>query len=420
MEVLVAISIIGIIASLLLPAVVKTKTKTKRIQCLGNLTQIGKALYMYGNDHDGRLPWQILPSDQKVELGSGWHDFNMDPSAIFSLPPMKHELGSIRILLSPLDPERAAYNENAALSWDTFSPIKKTLIPSEAISYLIAEGGDLSRPGTVLATTRNLSKCDIAEARWLGSDEPVMYRDAMAGLMKSQGNVVLSDGSAHFSTDSDIGPAGKYTIQHQISSGGASVGPASTIMLGCCGGYTEIPITQVFNITNSNNHVFIIDKSGSMHSDNRLNLAKAAMVDALYKLTPRQKFYIYFFDHETHPMPGSSKRGFRWEVDTVSSWIEEQSPGGFTDPLGSIQDTFERIQPETIWLLTDGRFNCPGGGRAVRELIQNINTNQLIRVNTVGFHRRPESVDSILGEIAQDNNGTYYFSRSHNLGGPSQ
>ena len=103
-----------------------------------------------------------------------------------------------------------------------------------------------------------------------------MYRDAMAGLMKSQGNVVLSDGSAHFSTDSDIGSKGKYTIQHQISSGGASSGPASTIMLGCCGEYTEMPISQVFNVTNSNNHVFIIDKSGSMHSDQRLNLAKAA------------------------------------------------------------------------------------------------------------------------------------------------
>ena len=88
LEVLVAISIIGIMASLRLPAVAKSKIKTKRIQCLGNLTQIGKALYMYGNDHEGRLPWQILPSDQKVELGSGWDDFTMDPAAIFAVPPM--------------------------------------------------------------------------------------------------------------------------------------------------------------------------------------------------------------------------------------------------------------------------------------------------------------------------------------------
>ena len=56
----------------------------------------------------------------------------------------------------------------------------------------------------------------------------------------------------------------------------------------------------------------------------------------------------------------------------------------------------------------------------VRDLIQNLNTNQMIRVNTVGFHRRPEGVDPILSEIAQDNNGTYYFSRSYKDGKPPQ
>jgi len=88
--------------------------------------------------------------------------------------------------------------------------------------------------------------------------------------------------------------------------------------------------------------------------------------------------------------------------------------------LDALQDTFERIGPDTIWLLTDGRFNCRGGGNAVRDLIQNLNTNQMTRVNTVGFHRRPEGVDPILSEIAQDNNGTYYFSRSYKDGKPPQ
>ncbi len=419
-EVLVAISIIGIMASLLLPAVAKSKTKAKRIQCLGNLTQIGKAMIMYGHDHEDRLPWQILPSDQKVELGSGWDDFTMDPAAIFSLPPMKQELGSIKVLLSPLDPERAAYNESAEVDWEKYSPINEKLIPPNAISYLLAEGGDLGRPGTVLATTRNLSKCDLDEARWLGADEPVIYRDAMAGLMKSQGNVVLADGSSHFSTDADLGPTGQFTRQHLSSHGGQSKGSASTVMLGCCGGFEEVPITKVFNTTNGNHHVFIIDKSGSMRNDNRLNLAKAAMVDALYKITPRKKFYIYFFDSGSTPMPGESKRGFKWEVDSVIPFVEEKDPGGSTNPLEALQDSFERIGPDTIWLLTDGRFNCRGGGGAVRNLIQNLNTNQLVRVNTVGFHRRPEGVDPILGEIAQDNNGTYYFSRSYKDGKPLQ
>jgi len=415
-EVLVSIGIIALLASILLPTLATSKTKSKRIQCLSNLTQIGRALTMYGHDHDGRLPWQILPSDQKVELGTSWHDFNMDPGAIFSLPPMKAEIGSAKVLLSPLDPERAAANETVHSKWDNYSPLTKDTIPMSAISYLLAEGGDLGRPGTVLATTRNLSKCDLAGARWVGADENPIPRDAMAGLMKGQGNVVLADGSAHYSDNSDIGKAGAFTQDHQLSSGGKTKGAASTTMLGCCGGFVSVSITNVFNVTNGNHHAFIIDKSGSMSRDKRLRLAQSALKTSLRKLTPRQKFYIFFFDSGSEPMPGNSKRGLSWEVDSVEPWIDGMNPGGTTNPLDAIQESFTRINPDTIWILTDGMFNCPGGGPAVRKLISNLNTNRLVRVNTVGYHRNPANVDAILGDIASDNNGTFFFSKSYRNG----
>jgi prepilin-type N-terminal cleavage/methylation domain-containing protein len=420
-ELLVTIGIIGLLAALLLPVLSQSKVKSKRIQCLSNLTQIGRALYAYGNDHGGRLPWQILPSDQKVELGTGWHDFTMDPGAIFSLPPLKSEIGTIKVLLSPLDPERAAANESAEARWDSFDPSTRTTIPGDAISYLLAEGGDLGRPSTVLATTRNLSKCDLAEARWVGADENPIPRDAMAGLMKGKGNVVLGDGSSHLSNDSDLGPTGRFTREHQISSGGKTKGAASTVMLGCCGGYEIVPITKVFNTTNGNHHAFIIDKSGSMSRDNRLGMAQKALVDSLRQLGPRKKFYVYFFDSGTRPWindTNGSKYALQWEVDAAETWIKGVTPGGMTNPLGAIKDTFNRIGPDTVWLLTDGRFNCPGGGPAVHKLISTLNVNQNVSVNTVGFHRRPENVDSILGDIAQDNNGTFYFSRSYPGGQP--
>ena len=420
-ELLVTICIIGILTSLLLPVLSQSKVKSQRIQCLSNLTQIGRALVMYGQDHNGRLPWQILPSDQKVELGSGWHDFTMEPGAVFSLPPLKAEIGKASVLLSPLDPERAATNEKIAAQWNTFDPIKRNIIPMDAISYLLAEGGDLGRSGTVLATTRNLSKCDLAEARWVGADENPIPRDAMAGLMKGKGNVVLADGSSHFSNDSDLGQTGNFTREHQISSGGKTKGAASTVVLGCCGGFEQVDITNVFTTTNGNHHAFIIDKSGSMRQDNRLGLAQKALIDSLHKMSPRKKFHIHFFDGVSEAMPGGRSRyALPWEIDEIKPWVLEKKPGKTTNPLEAIKETFEGINPDTVWILTDGRFNCPGGGRAVRELISNLNTDQSARVNTVGFHRRPESVDSVLGQIAHDNNGTFYFSRSGNRPPPEQ
>jgi prepilin-type N-terminal cleavage/methylation domain-containing protein len=411
-ELLVTISIIGILSSLLLPVLSQSKVKSKRIQCLSNLTQISRALTMYGGDHEGRLPWQILPADQKVELGSGWHDFSMDPAAIFTLAPMKNEIGNPRVLLSPLDPEREASNDIVAHDWSSYDMTRQKIIPMNAISYLLAEGGDLGRSDTILSTTRNLSVCDLAQARWVGADENPIPRDAMAGLMKGQGNAVFADGSAHYSTDEDLGGYGNYTRQHQLSTGGNISGASSTVMLGCCGGYEETPIDEVFDPKDGDHHVFIIDKSGSMRQDNRLRRAQSALINSLRLLSPKKKFYVYFFDSHSTGMPGSSRRGFAHDIDLCIDWINNMNPNRSTNPLGSISDAFTRIQPDTIWILTDGHFNCPGRGTAVRQLINELNVGNGVTVNTIGFHRNPEGVDSVLGIIAQENGGTYFFSRS--------
>ena len=55
-ELLVVIAIIGVLASLLLPALAGAKERAKLIKCVSNQNQIGIAFQLYGGDNNERFP----------------------------------------------------------------------------------------------------------------------------------------------------------------------------------------------------------------------------------------------------------------------------------------------------------------------------------------------------------------------------
>src|SRR2546426_8738 len=59
-ELLVVIAMIGILASLLLPALARSKAKAQGIYCgMGNARQLGLGWLIYADDHNGRLPYNL-------------------------------------------------------------------------------------------------------------------------------------------------------------------------------------------------------------------------------------------------------------------------------------------------------------------------------------------------------------------------
>lgn len=232
-ELLVVIAIIGILASMLLPALAKSKKRANRVKCLANLKQISQAFNAFADENNQRLPWQL------TEQGAQLH-FEGEPvvaaGVMYSIKAIRNSLASASVLASPCDPDVQGASEEAGPNFLQFTP--KAPFPCEASSYVLCEGADAGRPATIIAGTRNLDG-DFS-SRWLGADTDPDNEKSMAGLDASQGQIALMDGSAQQASDLSLAGAnanegGLITGAHKRDKGGITKGPASTGVIGCDG-----------------------------------------------------------------------------------------------------------------------------------------------------------------------------------------
>lgn len=174
---MVATLIIGILVALLLPAIMKAKSKGFQTYCSNNLRGIGVGLISYAESHNGDFPQQVpaaqgggAPIPTNAILPGGMIALDVRPFILAS-----NTLGSAKILVCPTDRDKRP-------------PASFGQVRSTNVSYFTSVRPRRSNLNTVLSGDNNIT--------WLQSGgSPLGYRPYWtAARHDGSGNILFSDG----------------------------------------------------------------------------------------------------------------------------------------------------------------------------------------------------------------------------------
>ena len=102
--------------------------------------------------------------------------------------------------------------------------------------------------------------------------------------------------------------------------------------------------------------LYVVDCSGSMVDEDRLDRAKAELRRSIGSLQSPQRFKVIFYNDRPVPMPGDLPKSADYPSKAqLNSWLHLVQAEGPTDPRGSLSMALA-MRPDAVFLLSDGAF----------------------------------------------------------------
>jgi Ca-activated chloride channel homolog len=166
------------------------------------------------------------------------------------------------------------------------------------------------------------------------------------------------------------------------------------------------------------NLVLVIDRSGSMADENKLEQVKQAAVAILNQMSSRDRLGIVIYDDAVNTILPSSPVE---NTQRIRELLYSLSPGGSTNLAGGLQQGFEEVRknfrPELVnrvILLSDGLANVGIiDPEQIAALVRNIRERS-ISVSTMGVGI--DYNETLMANVADHSGGNYYYiSRDVNM-----